>query len=481
MAVRDGDAVDRSAHWSDREVDEGAFRDARLGRRFADILKQLGDGMGGSIPFACQDWANTKAAYRFFSNAKVEEGDILSGHFAATRTRFDACDGPILLLQDTTEFTYQRRHPRDVGFTKSVNSGRDKEGRLRHHAVCGILMHSSLAVTVEGLPLGLAAVKFWNRDKFRGTAALKRKINPTRVPIEQKESVRWLENQRQSIDRLGRPDRCIHVGDRESDIFELYCLAKELGTHFVVRTCVDRLAGDGSHTISAEMSGVHTAGQHIIEVGDDAGEVVKVALDVRFKRIRILPPIGKQKRYPSLDLTVIHAVEPDAPKGRKRIEWKLLTDLPVASGAEAVEKIKWYAMRWKIEVFHKILKSGCRAEDAKLRTADRLANLVSVFCIISWRVLWLTMLARTSPEAPPTVALTDAEIILVDRLVSDAGNRKTPPGTLIFYLTKLARLGGYLARAADPPPGNMVVWRGLTRLTDIKLGAEIAGDQNVGN
>ena len=477
MSVRN----ESSAHWSDQEVDEAVFKDARLGRRFADLLKQLGDGVGGSIPFACQDWANTKAAYRFFSNAKVEEGDILSGHFAATRTRYEACEGPVLLLQDTTEFTYQRRQPHDIGFTKSVNSGRDKEGRLRHHAVCGILMHSSLAVTVEGLPLGLAAVKFWSRDKFRGTAALKRKINPTRVPIEQKESVRWLENLRQSIDRLGRPDRCIHVGDRESDIFELYCLTQELGTHFVVRTCVDRLAGDGGHTISAEMSGVEAAGQHIIEVRDDAGEVVKVALEVRFKRIRVLPPIGKQKRYPSLDLTVIHAVEPNAPKGRKRIEWKLLTDLPVADRAEAVEKIKWYALRWKIEVFHKILKSGCRAEDAKLRTADRLANLVAVFCIISWRVLWLTMLARTAPNTPPTVALTDAEIVLLDRLVGDAGNRKTQPGTLIFYLTKLARLGGYLARAADPPPGNAVVWRGLSRLTDIKLGVEIVGHQTVGN
>ena len=138
-------------------------------------------------------------------------------------------------------------------------------------------------------------------------------------------------------------------------------------------------------------------------------------------------------------------------------------------------------MRWKIEVFHKILKSGCRAEDAKLRTADRLANLVSVFCIISWRVLWLTMLSRTSPDSPPTVPLADEEIVLLDRLVGDARNRKTKPGTLIFYLTKRARLGGYLARAADPPPGNTVIWRALTRLTDIKLGAEIAGDHHVGN
>jgi hypothetical protein len=476
MSVRGGG----STHWSDHEVDETAFKDARLGRRFGDLLRQLGDAMGRSIPFACQDWANTKAAYRFLSNAKVEEGDILSGHFAATRTRYDVCDGPVLLLQDTTEFTYQRRSPHAVGFTKSVNSGRDKEGRLRHHTLCGILMHSSLAVTAEGLPLGLSAVKFWNRDKFKGTAALKRKINPTRVPIEKKESVRWLDNLRQSIERLGRPGRCIHVGDRESDIYELYCLTQELGTHFVVRTCVDRLAGDGEHTISAEMNTAETAGQHAVEVRDEAGDAVTALLDIRFKRIRVLPPIGKQRRYPALDLTVIHAVEPAMPKGRKRIEWKLLTDLPVETCGGAVEKIKWYAMRWKIEVFHKILKSGCRAEDAKLRTADRLANLVSVFCIISWRVLWLTMLSRTAPETPPTVALTDREIVLLDRLVGNAGNRKTQSGTLLFYLTKLARLGGYLARASDPPPGNMVVWRGLTRLTDIVLGAELTANY-VGN
>ena len=269
--------------------------------------------MGGSIPFACQDWTNTKAAYRFFSNPRVEEGDILNGHFAATRGRYDASEGPILLLQDTTEFTYQRRDPHAVGFTKSVNSGRDKDGRLRHHAVCGILMHSSLVVTQEGLPLGLAAVKFWNREKFKGTAQLKRKINPTRVPIEGKESIRWLENLRQSVDLLGRPDRCVHVGDRESDIYELYCLTKELGTHFLVRTVVDRLAGDGERTVSTEMRAAQSAGTHQIEVRNDAGEISRVSLDVRFKRLQVLPPIGKQKRYAPLDLTVNPATEIDTP------------------------------------------------------------------------------------------------------------------------------------------------------------------------
>lgn len=467
-------------HWTEREVDKSAFKDARLGRRFGDLLKQIGDGMGESIPFACQDWANTKAAYRFFANERVDEGDILSGHFEATRARYDASDGPILLIQDTTEFSYQRANVNAVGVTKSVNSGRDKRGRLRHHTVCGMMMHSSLAVTIGGLPLGLAAVKFWTRKKFRGTAALKRKINPTRVPIEEKESVRWLENLRQSIERLGQPERCIHVGDRESDIFELYCLTRDLGSHFLVRTCVDRLAGDGGHTIADEMEETSVRGLHHIEVRHD-GALTKVALEIKFRRITVQPPIGKQKRYPALELAVIHACERGAPKGRKPIEWKLITDLPVRGRAEAIEKINWYAMRWKIEMFHKVLKSGCKAEDSKLRTAERLANLMAVFCILSWRVLWLTMLNLTAPEASPSIALTASEIDLLDQLVSDAGNRRCKPGTLSFYLTKLARLGGYLARASDPPPGNIVIWRGLSRLVDIEIGAELGAMKHVGN
>ena len=106
---------------------------------------------------------------------------------------------------------------------------------------------------------------------------------------------------------------------------------------------------------------------------------------------------------------------------------------------------------------------------------------MAVFCILSWRVLWLTMLNRTAPEASPEMALTDSEIELLDQLVSDPGNRKNKPGTLSFYLTKLARLGGYLARASDPPPGNVVIWRGLSRLTDIEIGAELGAMGHVGN
>src|SRR6478609_5396026 len=313
--------------WIDREIAGCRFADERLGQRLRALLVRMAGAMGGSIPLACQDWANTKAAYRFFSNDRVSEGEILAGHFRATRDRA-AAGGPLMVLHDTTEFSYRRRRPERVGQTCRVNSGKDKQGRYRQHTVCGLLMHARLAVTAEGLPLGLAAVKFWTRKKFKGAAALKRKVNPTRVPIERKESVRWLDNMRQSTLLLGAPERCVHVGDRESDIYELFCLARELGTHFLVRSCVDRLAGDGTRTVSGAMDEVPVRGQHRVEVRDDKGAIETAVVELSYRSLRILPPVGKRKRYPALTLTVLHAREPEAPARRPRIDWSCSPTCP---------------------------------------------------------------------------------------------------------------------------------------------------------
>jgi len=472
--------MDATGCWWERELAGCTFADARLSRRLHKLIERMDGAIGGSLPLICQDWANTKAAYRFFDNQRVSEAQILAGHFEATRERFAATEGTILVLQDTTEFTFQRARSEAVGITNRVNSGRDKAGWARMHTVCGLLMHASLVVTTEGLPLGLAAVKFWSRRQFKGTAALKRKVNPTRVPIEQKESFRWLENLRQSMALLAAPERCVHVGDRESDIYELFSTARDLNTHFIVRSCVDRLAGDGQHTIAHEMSDVPVEGVHEIEVRDSRGKLETVRVELRYRRIRVLPPIGKQKRYPALELTIIHARERDAPADRPPIDWKLLTDLPVTTKAEAIEKLHWYALRWKIEVFHKILKSGCRAEEARLRTAERLVKLIAVLCILGWRVFWMTMINRAAPRADPRLALTGEEIAILDRILPDTG---PPTGTLASYITKVARLGGYLARSRDPPPGNIIMWRGLARLTDLALGAALMqqGSPDVGN
>jgi hypothetical protein len=455
--------------WIEQELEGSEFRDVRLHKRFGTLLEQLWKGMGQTIPLACQDWANIKAAYRFMDNDRVSEQDILSGHFKATAQRFSSTDGPILVLQDTTTFSYEREHPELIGYAGSTITSAQRRGREKPSPQCGILMHSSLVVTAQGLPLGLAAIKFWSRKEFKDTASRRSKVNFTRIPIEKKESFRWIENLRQSTTRLGDADRCVHIGDRESDIFELFDAASELGTHFLVRTCTNRLAGDGGHTVADEMSEVRVKGLHRIEFRDGKGRPQQALLEIRYRRLTVWPPVAKQRHYPALRLTVIHATERGEPTGRKRVEWKLLTDLPVNSRVDAIEKIDRYAMRWKIETFHKNLKSGCKAEESQLRTASRLTNLIAIFCILAWRVFWLTEINRSAPEASPEAALTATEVTLLDQLVKDTARAAQAPA-LSRYLIKLAQLGGYLARVNDPPPGNKVIWRGMHRLAEIQIG-----------
>jgi hypothetical protein len=459
-----------SSNWIDQEAAGCRFKDLRLGKRFGKLLEMMSEGIGESVPYACQDWANTKAAYRFFSNAKVTEDQILAGHFQATGDRLARADQKILILHDTCEFSFQRDKDSKIGLLGRPSCGKGKDGRIKFITVRGILMHSSLAITLEGLPLGIAAIKFWTRKQFKGCNALKKKINPTRVPIEKKESFRWLENLRQATALTGNPADCVHIGDRESDIFELFSLADELGTKFLVRTCVDRLAQDGGRTVAAEMKKAPVRGRHRIQARNKLGETYEAELDIQFEQLQVLPPVGKQKDYANLTLTVIYALERGTPRGRKSIAWKLITNLPVKSLKAAIEKLNWYAMRWKIEVFHKILKSGCKAEESKLRSSERLVNLISIFCIIGWRVFWLTMLHRAEPDLPPAVALDATEVYLLDELIKLKPGISHQKATLSDYIIKIARLGGYLNRAHDPPPGNMVMWRGLSKLNDIHLG-----------
>jgi hypothetical protein len=273
--------------WVERELAHVEFADERLKARLGRLLGDLGDRIGGTLPMACQDWAATKAAYRFFDNPRVDEGAILGGHMAATAARFASATGTVLVLHDTTEFSFTRNTPDGVGYLSYV------KGRHGTHTACGVLLHSSLVVTTNGLPLGLAAVKFWTRRTFKGTNAAKRVVNPTTVPIEEKESVRWLENLARSTQRLGDPDRCVHVGDREADIFELFHAADAARTHFLVRTAVDRLAGQGGTTVAKLMARQPIRGTHAVEVRDDHGVASSATVHVRFRRVTVHPP-GRQ-------------------------------------------------------------------------------------------------------------------------------------------------------------------------------------------
>ena len=180
------------------------------------------------------------------------------------------------------------------------------------HTVCGLLMHASLAVTAEGLPLGLAAVKFWTRKKFKGTdrPEAEGQSDPGARSSARRASGGWTTCASPPCCSAS-PERCVHIGDRESDIYELFCLAQELGTHFLVRSCVDRLAGRRDAHGRGAMGEVPVQGRHRVEVRDDKGAVETAVVELSYRSLRILPPVGKQKRYPALTLTVLHAREPE--------------------------------------------------------------------------------------------------------------------------------------------------------------------------
>jgi hypothetical protein len=240
------------------------------------------------------------------------------------------------------------------------------------------------------------------------------------------------------------------------------------------------LAQDAGTTVAAEMKRAPVKGRHRIQGRTKQGESYEADLDIKYEQLQVLPPEGKWKDFTDLTLTVIHATERATPRGREKIAWKLITNLPVKSLKEAIEKLNWYALRWKIEVFYKILKSGCKAEESKLRSSERLVNLISIFCIIGWRVFWLTMLHRAEPDLPPAIALDPTELRLLDELIKTKPGGRGKAATVSDYIIKIARLGGYLNRASDPPPGNMVMWRGMSKLNDVHLGFLLAA-KLVGN
>ena len=458
------------ADWLKEELSECHFKDKRLTERFKSIITSLSKGNGKSIPQISEEWSMTKATYRFLSNDRVEENEILSGHFNQAARRIESVEGPVLVLYDTTEFAYHRRKPEDIGYISRLPINKKWAEELgRDYKSCGVLLHASLAVTPEGLPLGLTSTKFWTREVFKQTRQLKRHVNPTRIPIEEKESFRWLENVRNTNQSINdEPSKLVHIGDRESDIYEYFSSCQGLGSYFIVRSCVNRLANES--TLVEEVALQPVSYKHTIEYIDSDGKQIRAKLDIKVKWLTLHPPLDKQGQYPSLSIAVVSACENNPPSDRHQIKWVFLTNLPVTQKAEAIQVLDWYKQRWKIEIYFKILKSGLKAEESKLRTADRLTRLIAMYCILAWRIHWLTMLNRETRNFPPCLAFEKSEIEILSRYF-----KKLPePQNLQDYIERLARLGGYLARKKDPPPGNSVIWRGLNKLNELRAGFELA-------
>ena len=441
--------------WVADELGDVSLGDARLDWRLLDSGAKLAARPSASVNEACDEWADTKATYNLFGNQKTTPEQILKPHQQRTRERM-AGHARYLVVHDTSFLDYSQ-HPQTEGLGPIGTS--EQPG-------LGLLMHSSLAVTLDGLPLGVLSQQLWARDEAA------RQLTPDerrQLPIAEKESNKWLVGLRQS--EADKPDgtQLIHVGDSEADVFELFAEAKQLKTDLLVRAGQNRALAEPEVGLLWEvLRNQPAAGELQVQVRARPGRAAREAtVAVRFTSLSLKPPKRLRASHKPLALYGLLVEEVDPPADADPLGWLLLTTVPVCDFDQAVERIRWYGLRWRIEILHKILKSGCRIEHAQLTKAQRLQPLIALYTIIAWHLFWLTHLARTDPDAPATACLAEHELQALYHFVHQ---RPLPPDhcpTVQEAVNWIAQLGGFLARKHDGQPGPTVLWRGWQRLQDI--------------
>ncbi len=260
------------------------------------------------------------------------------------------------------------------------------------------------------------------------------------------------------------------MADAEADIYELMALERSEAVHFLIRVTHNRRVDHPSQYLKAAMAEAPLAGTTTVEVRAKAGSPPRRAtLSVRYQPLSILPPRNRRGRAQLSPITVkvIWAHEEYPPEGTEPISWLLITTLNVTSFEQACQCLRWYALRWLIERFHYVLKSGCRLEQLQLETGERIQRAKATYVIVAWRLLWLTYEARVNPEQSCEVALEPFEWQALYCHVHQSTKPPTQPPSLQQTVFWISRLGGFLARRHDGPPGVKTLWRGLRRLHDI--------------
>jgi hypothetical protein len=447
--------------WAEQEMGTAALGDQRLSQRLVTLSRHFFARPLAQIPEACGNRAATKAAYRFFEHEQVSLPIIIAPHREQTIERV-AEQEVVLAVQDTTELDYTA-HP--------LTEGLGPIGNHRPH-VQGLILHPTMVYTSEGLALGLLDVQCWKRDPDH-------KIK-FRKPIEQKESFKWLRSfaAAQELQRRCPGTMVLSVGDCEADLFELYSKAAQCphGTKFLVRAYRERSLENESQQLWESLSQQQSAGTAEVHLPRRGARKARVALvDVRFGQVELRSP-KCLKGACAVKLWAVVLKEEAPPGEASAVQWLLLTNVPVRSLEEAVEKTRWYGQRFQIEIFFRTLKSGCRIEDRQLGEARRLENCLAIDLVVAWRIVHLVKLGREVPELPCTVYFEEMQWKALVACSSKAANHQAiqNPPTLREAVRMVAQLGGFLGRKGDGEPGAQTLWRGLQRLDDITIGFTIA-------
>jgi len=442
--------------WAEDEFGEADLGDRRLTKRLVGIVRDFYARPQGSVPQACQTRAKTKAAYRFFDHPKMGMDKVLEQHYEATLARVGQ-EPVVLAVQDTTSLNYST-HPA----TENLGPiGSRPEG------VIGLLLHNTMAFNPDGTPLGLLDVQCWARDP----EDFRKKTRRHELPIEQKESNRWLISFRKVAEAQRRCPQStfVSVGDREADIYELFELAlrEPSSPKLLVRASHNRLLAEGQGHLWEKVSEQEISGIQEVLVPRRANRPARVArLEVRFAEITLKPPKRKPK-FRELTIWAVLAQEVDVPQDVEPIEWMLLTTCQVTTFDEAIEKLAWYAVRWGIEVYHRTLKSGCKIEERQLGHADRIEACLAIDLVVAWRIFHLTKLGRETPDVPCTVFFEEAEWRALTAYITQNPIPPDRPPSLREAIRIVASLGGFLGRESDGEPGTKSLWLGLQRLDDI--------------
>jgi hypothetical protein len=465
--------------WVKTEMGTVELRDLRLEKRLLLVMQRMFSSPVVSLKAACRGWAETIAAYRLFNNEKVTEAAVLTPHQDATLQRVKNQES-VLVIQDTTEIDY------------SSKKELEGKGPLSVEQRQGFFAHSQYVVTPERVPLGLWGTQIYARDKVGEST------NRKNQPIELKESYRWLEGYRDAcrLAEMAPNTRVISVCDREGDIYEIFLEWQrrrqrgESAAEWLIRSCQDRSLVPFEETqanteplsnkLRAAVEQSAVLGTIEFDVTKHAGskkvkrnriktlrQARRVVQEVRAIEVMIKAPWRKGEKLETVKIGVVLACEKNPPAGQDRIEWVLLTSLPIAGFEAAQEVIALYLARWDIEVFHRVLKSGCRVEKLQLTEADRIKPAIVLYMIVAWRITYVMKLGRACPDLPCDMIFEEAEWRAVYHVVKRKPAVEKPTLNEMVYM--VGSLGGHLGRKGDGAPGAQSMWQGLMRAKDFAL------------
>lgn len=447
-------AMESPPSWAHAEFGRVRFYDQRLKERLYKIAEDFHGCPQGLIPEACGSKARAMGAYRFFGNPKVSMNVLLASHTEAAIDRIRQ-HKMVLAPQDTTTLNYST-HP--------MTEGLGPTGTKRDQSI-GLLLHDTMAFTEEGTPLGVLDAQCWARDPNDKGKRVRRKD----LPIEQKESQKWLRSFRKvaEVQKACPNTKLISIGDRESDIYELFLEATKDpdGPGLLVRMNRAARRKVGSIALWDFMSDRPADGTLPLNIPRSGSRNVRnTSLDVRFAEVQLQAPKRLKTCGPIRAWAVYvreqskHAADGDP------LEWMLLTTVEVTTFDQATQRVGWYVRRWGIEVFHRTLKSGCRIKDRQLGAAHGLQACLGVDMVVAWRVFHLMMLARERPNLPCTVFFSDHEWLALCCYTTKSPIPPSQPPSIGEAARMVGAMGGHLGRTLDGPPGAQTLWRGLQRL-----------------